>query len=138
LKNKRRLGVTQEILDALLLNELITPDQQQAALHLRWLYAVCYGAARVKAYDIESRAYRGLEHNLLDEKWLIAKRKEYLGAMSHLKRHGYDQLMLRLCVFGQPPLEKKENAMKEIRSALNLLDNLFFHGNQEKSTRQKS
>lgn len=99
---KRARGETAEPIDQCLERQLITPDQHRAAMHLRWLHTVRYGAPGVTALDLT----RGRGMELFEEddpRWRAHREQEYREALALIRARGYDAELLPCIIYGEPP-----------------------------------
>ncbi|MCP5362190.1 MAG: hypothetical protein H6908_06130 [Hyphomicrobiales bacterium] len=100
LQRKRQAGLTTEPIDLCLQRELITPEQHAAALHLRWLFSLCYGVPSVRAVVWEEGEGTRKTRSVA---WLERRAGEYAEALRILRHFGADRLVLQVCVYQQWP-----------------------------------
>lgn len=101
LQEKRSRGMTREVIDIVLEKNLISGEQYSAAMHLRWLYTVRFGAPTVSAINLEIDCRRESGRN--DEVWQMEREKEYAMAIEKLRAGGSLKIVMNIVVFNQAP-----------------------------------
>jgi len=133
LQMKRIFNLTYEPLDLCMRRQIITLDQQQAAMRLRWLYTLRYGAPSISAYDPQLRGTAIMRED--DPRWLEARRAEYESAICDLSRINARQIVVNICIFNQMPefllpyankinakeAKKRNDQLSKLREGLEIL-----------------
>jgi hypothetical protein len=100
LRFKHAHGVTQEPIDRCLAHGIIDEPQHRAALHLRWLHTIRYGASRLTTiYDERT----GTSATPDDPVWRTQREKEYAEAVALLRQCGAHQALIALVINNETP-----------------------------------
>lgn len=129
---KRALGLTADPLDTCLRKGLIDKDGHMAAIHLRWLYTLRFGAPGVSATDPLRLPGRDTREDY--PLWRERREEEYSEAVSLLSTIGCESEVLDLCVLGRfpsfllpPPLPRRAgNELESVKTGLGELAKLWF------------
>lgn len=97
LQNKRRLHLTEEILDGYLRRGIISTNQHWCGIHFRWLHTLRYGIASVKAVDTTHTGGRNCNSD--DLEWKLQREEELGHAETLLKHANCYEIILNICVF---------------------------------------
>lgn len=100
LQAKRQKEYTTEAIDLCFRKGLIEDYQLDAAIRLRWLYTLNFGAATVSCYDPMKK---GAEIKNFNEDWLSIRRKEFDIAMKALGAVNAKRIVLNVSVFNYRP-----------------------------------
>lgn len=100
LRQKHRRGLTQEPIDHCLSQQLIDTHQHRAALHLRWLHTVRYGAP-VLTTLYQDRIRTSAE--AFPETWRASREEEYRNALVMLRHWHASDIVLRVAVYHEIP-----------------------------------
>lgn len=101
LQAKRLSGVTKEAIDVIREKDLISSLQYSAAMHLRWLYTIRFGAPGISAINLEVNHGREISRN--DEIWQAEREREYAMAVEKLRAGGSLKIVMNIVVFNTPP-----------------------------------
>jgi hypothetical protein len=101
LRQKHRRGLTQEPIDRCLAQQLIDAQQHRAALHLRWLHTVRYGAPVLTTHYQDHVQTTG---DTLPETWRAAREEEYREAQRVLHQWHALDAVLRVVVYHETPV----------------------------------
>lgn len=130
---KRSCNLTAEAIDLCLQRNIIGEREHRAAMHLRWLYTLCFGAPGVTALDLS----RGDGAELFaedDPQWRASREHEYHSAVRLLQQRRYDTLLLPCIIHNEIPdflcLNQYEKAMNQPqkRRALQWMTTHFNEG----------
>lgn len=100
---KRACGQTSEAVDVCLEKGLIDRQQHRAALHMRWLYTLRFGAPGISAADV-MRLHRHESQSIADVSlWRQQREQEYEQAAQLLKQHKRYEAVVNLCVYDIRP-----------------------------------
>lgn len=100
LQEKRKTGLTTEPLDLCLSRGLITQEQHNAGIRLRWLYTLKMGAPTISAYSPESG---GKICKYEDAGWLARKQAEYQLMLDILDKTKSRKIVIDTCIFSNTP-----------------------------------
>lgn len=124
LREKHAQSLTTEPLDLCLQRNLISVEQHNAGIRLRWLYTLRFGAPTISAYQPENPGASCFRQD--SEEWLHARYREYEHHIRELTRIQARRLILNVCVFHQMP-----RFLKPIHQ-LTASENLLRHHQLEK------
>jgi hypothetical protein len=97
---KIRLNLTMEAIDILMHKNLITTDQHQAGIHLRWLHSLKFGNLSLQSSQI---GVVGRSIRMDNERWRMSCELDYHNLVSMLKKAGVYNIIANLCIFNQKP-----------------------------------
>ncbi len=98
--NKKNLNLTMEPLDLCLEKRIITEEQHQAGIHLRWLHSIQFGIPSVTVNAIYSKSY---STRCEDLEWREAREKEYSLAINILQGLKCKTQVIDLCIYNKTP-----------------------------------
>lgn len=101
LRNKKIYDITTEALDLCLKKSIITQEQHEAAMRLRWLYTLRFGAPDISAYNPENIGKSCFRQD--NELWLSARHYEYKLALKELDRTRTKKIVMNICIFNIRP-----------------------------------
>ncbi len=126
---KRALNATKEPLDLFFEKGLITLDQHQYGIRLRWLYSLRFGAI-----GISSNFPKDLLHQsqLRDIDWLSTKQREYKKIIEELESQNAKKIILDICIHNlwpefifKPSTLRSRNEFTEFKKAIEQLEEIF-------------
>lgn len=97
LRSKRQNDMTLEALDLCLKKGLITEDEHQAGLRLRWLYKIKFGSPTIKAYSYD--IYGGYSKPEDDPIWVQKRSNEYIAALNELQKYKAKKVVMNIAIF---------------------------------------
>ncbi|MDA0780985.1 MAG: hypothetical protein PQ612_01355 [Rickettsiales bacterium] len=97
LQTKKNLGITTEPLDLCLKKKLISQDEHEAGIRLRWLYTLRFGSPNISAYSYEKISTGSFRND--DENWLKERSLEYENAMKELCKINAKRIVMNICIF---------------------------------------
>ena len=95
---KEKIIVTSEPLDIYFKDKIISEDEHQSGMRLRWLYTLRYGAPTLQTKLIQQQ---GFESKYNDEKWLVNKQQQYRFILGELQKSKVAKIVLGVCVFNE-------------------------------------
>lgn len=101
LRLKHALGATAEPIDLCLSKSLITVGQHRAALHLRWLYTIRYGAPVITTRYGDRELMGTTPED--DPLWRSSREAEYHAATALLKQHRRYETVMRIAIYNEQP-----------------------------------
>jgi hypothetical protein len=87
---------TTEPLDLALKKKLITQEEHQAGIRLRWLYTLRFGSPDVSAYSLDAGASCFRNDN---DEWLKARYAEYENILHTLETIQAKRIIVNVCIF---------------------------------------
>lgn len=113
LQAKRMQNQTIEPLDLCLSKGIITEQQHNAGIRLRWLYTLKFGAPTISAYLPDESGGHSCKSE--DSNWIAKRQNEYNKIIELLDKTKSRKLVMDICVFNNPPAflyEKPEQLNK--------------------------
>lgn len=101
LREKRSQNLTIEPLDLCLNRGLITEQQHNAGIRLRWLYTLKFGAPTISSYCIDDIGGHSCKYE--DSSWTARRQSEYSLIIQALKENGSRKTVMDICVFSLMP-----------------------------------
>lgn len=117
---KRRQGLTDEPLDYLLKQNLITSDQHWAGIHFRWLYTIVFGIPNISVKYLNEVGFADTTQR--SEEWRRRREKEYGKISEILVKNGCKNVLIDLCIHSKS-VERKQVAL--YKKSLDLLIEIF-------------
>ena len=96
--NKVKVIYHSEPLDIYLKKNIISAEEHQCGIRLRWLYTLRYGAPSLQTKLSQHQGY-GLRHR--NEKWLMEKQRKYRLIVGELQKFDLAGLVIGVCVFNE-------------------------------------
>lgn len=98
---KRKANITTEPLDLCAVRGLITSEQHNAGIRLRWLYTLKLGSPGISAYSLDNLGGLSCKHE--DIIWLKRRQTEYQSIISELERNKARRVVMDVCIFNRMP-----------------------------------
>jgi hypothetical protein len=95
---KKKIIVSLEPLDVYFKNKIISEDEHQSGMRLRWLYTLRYGAPTLQTKLLQQQ---GFESKYNDEEWLMKKQQQYRFIIGELQKSDLAKIVLGVCVFNE-------------------------------------
>jgi hypothetical protein len=99
LRMKRKLGITAEPLDLCLKKQLITEEEHEAGIRLRWLYTLRFGSPNISAYQHDPIGTTKIRND--NEEWLKERNNEYENSIIELTKNNAKRVVMNICIFNQ-------------------------------------
>ncbi len=126
---KRVLNITKEPLDLCFEKGLITLDQHQYGIRLRWLYSIRFGAIGISSNfpkDLLSQSQSR------DADWLSFKQHEYKAIIEKLKSQNVQRIIADICIHNiwptfltRPNSLKSRKEFEDFQHAIEKLESIF-------------
>ena len=99
LRAKKNLGITTEPLDLCLSKKLISTEEHEAGIRLRWLYTLRFGSPDISAYRFEPPS--SSMHRDDNSEWRKERNLEYDNALNELEKYNAKRIIMNICIFNQ-------------------------------------
>lgn len=129
---KRTRHQTEEQIDQLLREGIISPEMHRSALRFRWLYTLRFGCPGVRALDLSDHPSAGIYSR--DEDWKKQREDEYRDVAQHLAQAGIFRTILQVAVFDHRPPLTPANWQHSLRHALLILQRFWNRENKHSTS----
>lgn len=137
LRFKKAFDITTEAIDLCLKKDLITQEQHQSAIRLRWLYTLKFGSPDISAYSLDGVGASCFRAD--DEAWLSARHYEYATALKELDLIRAKKIVMNISIFNMFPsflqrrkldinssvLKQNQTQLLKFQEGLDILCDLF-------------
>lgn len=133
LQQKRRLHLTQEPLDSLLLQGEINESEHRAGMHFRWLYTLCHGAPLPGAYDPGNATAATRRED--DDLWRAEREADYRCVALLLQSLRLLRAVQNCCLYHEPPPDAQHRA--RLKRGLEILVKQWGFAQRASTTRDR-